>query len=151
MGAGLDRLERRQHHREAALHVGDAGAAEHAVLAPGDRLERVVDGEHRVHVAGEQDADRRVGADREMEVAAMRDRADRTVRIDAVDGVRLDQHELARKGGESIGERGRDISEAGEVARAAVDGGPGHRAIEQRGGVDPGEQGLIGLGEHGAC
>ena len=30
----LDRLQRREHHREAALHVGDAGAAEDLVLEP---------------------------------------------------------------------------------------------------------------------
>ena len=31
--ARLDRLQRREHHRDAALHVGDARPAEHAVLA----------------------------------------------------------------------------------------------------------------------
>ena len=40
--ARLDRLQRREHHRDAALHVGDAGAVEHAVLEPARLLERVV-------------------------------------------------------------------------------------------------------------
>src|SRR5690606_16271881 len=57
----LDRAERGEHDRKAALHIGDAGAAEHALLAPEDLLEGMVGAENRVHVAGEEKLRRRVG------------------------------------------------------------------------------------------
>src|SRR3546814_5662127 len=50
----FERRQRRQDHRDAALHIGGAGTVQHAVLDPGQRLERVVGREHRVHMAGQR-------------------------------------------------------------------------------------------------
>ncbi len=72
-----------------------------------DRLESMIGGEHRVHVAGQQDLRRRLRAHREMEVAPALDRADRAVGQDRLDGIGVKQVERAGKRREGVGELGR--------------------------------------------
>jgi hypothetical protein len=103
--ARLDRLQRREHHRDAALHVGDSGPAEHSVLAPARRLKRMVGAEHRVHVAGQQQLHRRFRADLQVDVPPMLDLDGLALRIDRVHRGRVDQRQLAGQGGKSIGEQ----------------------------------------------
>ena len=73
----LDRLQRGQHQREPALHVGDAGAVERVGVEEMLILKRMIDRIDRVHMPGEQHPHRRVGPHAHDEVPAMLDRADR--------------------------------------------------------------------------
>ena len=59
VGMALERLQRREHDRDAALHVGNAGAMECAVGAGADNLERARLGIDGVIVAGQHDLNRR--------------------------------------------------------------------------------------------
>src|SRR5439155_12543364 len=52
--AVLHSLQRREHDGDAALHVGNAWAVEHAVLKPPGLLEGVIGAVDGIHVTGEK-------------------------------------------------------------------------------------------------
>ena len=138
----LERRQRGEDDRDAALHVGGAGAVEHARFQPFERLERMIGGEHRVHMTGQQQLDRRVGAHAKVEMRAALNRLDAARGIDAFDGVGRDEAHGAGERRKGVGEQAGDGLEPGKIAGAAVDRGPAfdlrqHRRIGrtlQRGG-----------------
>ena len=128
----LDRFQRREHHRDPALHVGDSGAVQHALLDPARLLERVVCGEHRVHVAREQQLHRGRRADGQMQMAAMLNLYRASGRIDRLDRGGGFEADHSGERGERIGEQVRHSLEPAQIARAAVDRGPGQHLVEHR-------------------
>ncbi len=120
----LDRLQRRKHGRDAALHVGDTGAVEHVVVQEGQRLEGVIDRIDRVHMAGEQHLHRRIGPDGQVEMPAMGEFGDGAIEADTGYRGRLDESELTGQRREGVAELARHGGDSGHVAGAAVDRGP---------------------------
>ena len=109
------------------------GPFEHAVLEPARLLERVIGGEHRVHMAGEQQLHRRRRAHRQMQVPAMLDvrpcaRPDRPLRP----APRFSSASAPGSAAKASASRSAMRLEPGEVARAAVDRGPGEHLVEHR-------------------
>ena len=130
--ASLDGLERGKHDGEPALHVGDAGSVQHPVLEPARLLEGVIGAEHRVHVAGEEQLDRRRRPHRQMEVASMLQLRCLAGAIDGLDRLRLFQPKHARERRKRVGEQVRHSLQPGKVARSAVDRRPAEHLVEHR-------------------
>ncbi len=132
MPARLDRVQRREHHRDAALHVGDSGAVQHTVLDPAHLLKRVVGPEYGVHVAGNEQLRRCVRPDRDMKVAPVLDLHSLARHIDRLDRCGFDQLDRAGKGGERIRQQPRHLLQPREIARPAVDRRPRFDLVEHR-------------------
>ncbi len=130
--ARLDGLQGCQHDGDSALHVGDAGSVDCRVVEPAGLLERVVRSEHRVHVAREEQLQRRIGPHLQVQVAAVRDLDSLSGGIDRLHRCRVDRPDLARQCRECIGEEAGDLLQPVEIARPAVDRRPGKQLVEHR-------------------
>ena len=128
----LDRLQRRQHQRDAPLHVGNAGAVERVVVEPGQLLKRMILGEHRVHMAGQQHLHRSLGPHLEIQVLPGLARNDRAVGLHHLGRRGLAQLQLAGQCGKGIGQLVGHGLEPGEIGRTTVDLRPVLRLIEHR-------------------
>ena len=114
-GGALERGERGEHDRDAALHVGDAGAVQVAGCFEAGVLERMIGGVNRVHVAGQQDLHGRIRANDLAQMVAVRARANRAVRANDLRGHAVDQLQRAAERGKGMRERLGLEREAGEV------------------------------------
>ncbi len=65
------------------------GPPHHVVGHPGRFLERMIDAEHRVHMTGKQQLDRRLRADLQVQVAPVRDGKQAAVGRHRLDGRRV--------------------------------------------------------------
>ena len=127
----LESLQRAQHHRDAALHVRDAGAVQGAVLAGADRPERAVGIEDGVIVAGQHDLDRGFGAQGQLECGSEAQRHFGAVVLNAAG--RRGRHTLDRAGQvfDCLFEGRQHAIQTVGVAAARVDVGPADRAFDQ--------------------
>ena len=144
----LDCRKRREHDRKPALHVRHTGAAEDALVAPEDGLERVIGSEDGVHMTGEKQLDRRLGADLQMEISAMRHRRERSIRRHRLDRGGIAQREIAGKDAEGVGKALRDRGQTRKVARAAVDRRPLRHLVEHRRVASPRDDFLFDPRQH---
>ena len=133
-----------EHDGDAALHVRHAGAVEDIVLAPVQLLKVALGGKHRVHMAGEQQLHRRIRPHGRDEMPAAIELLDGAVRLHRLDRIGLHQLDLARQRGKGVAQLLRHGGQPLKVFGAAVDPGPGHRAIEHGGLLDLVEDGLFG-------
>lgn len=101
---GLKGLQRGQHDADAALHVGDAGAVQGAVVAGDDALEGAVGGEDGVVVAGQHDLKRGFGPGDDLQAVGVALGYDRAAVGDG--GGALRRHALDRGLGEGGARRG---------------------------------------------
>ena len=113
---------------EAALHVGDAGAAEGVGVEERAALEGIFGFVDGVVVAGEEELERRGGAHADAE--GLRGRAGEGDVFEDGAGER----------GEFGGERRAHAVETGKVIRAGIEVGPGGEEVAERGNVHPASQ-----------
>ena len=113
----------------------------------------MIDGEHRVHMAGEKQLHRRFRTDLEMEVPAVRNLDGGARRVDGVHRRRVAERDLAGQSGESIRQGAGNSGQPVKVARAAVDRGPGFDLREHRrvGAALDGRFLDVGKTPHGGC
>ena len=132
----LEQLQRAQHHRNAALHVSEAGAVQHPVFHFCYLLEGVVRREYRIHMAGQQDAHRCFRANRHHQMLAALDLIHRAIGAHRLDRGRVDQPGLTGQDGKRVSQQGGDGLQPIKIGRATVDlcprNGPGQRGQGDR-------------------
>ena len=138
----LERLQRMEDDIEAALHIGSAGAVDHVIVDPADLLKRVIDGEDRVHVAGQHEAPFRIGPDAQHHVPPVRFFEFAPFCGYGSYGRRVDQFDVARQDAESIGQDAGHAIQPFDIGSAGIDGRPVLHFAQHRIGIDHVEQGL---------
>ena len=138
----LERLQRMEDDIEAALHIGSAGAVDRVIVDPADLLKRVIDGEDRVHVAGQHEAPFRIGPDAQHHVPPVRFFEFAPFGGYGSYGRRVDQFDVARQDAESIGQDAGHAIQPFDIGGAGIDGRPVLYLAQHRIGIDRVEQGL---------
>ena len=88
----------------------------------------MIGGEDGIHMAGQQDANRRFRAYRSDQMPAVLYLIDRAVRADHLDGFGVDQAGLSRQDRKGLCEHSRDGRQAIKIGGAAIDLRPFKRA-----------------------
>lgn len=145
----LDRAKACQHHRDAALHVGNPGTIEHPGLEPCQALEAAVDGKYGIHVPGEQQPQRRLRPHLHHQMLATLDRVDATIGAHRIDRRGIDQPHVTGKRRKRVRQQLRGLGEACKIAGPAVDRGPSLDLAQHRGLVDGFKAGALGSGQSG--
>ena len=135
-----------QHHREAALHVGHTGAVQGLLVQPALVLERMVGGEHGIHVSRQQDTAIRLRAYPHQQMLPVRLVEGGAVGGNRGNGGGIDQFNRAGKRRECLRQCGSLLGQSGKIGRAGVDRAPRLHLREHGGGI---EGGKIGLRSHG--
>jgi len=130
---GLERLQSRQHHADAALHVGDPGTVQGAVGAGGHGLERTFGREDGVIVAGQHDLDGSVGPGGDLQRVGMGLGPHPAVVADRGGAPRRDARDLDRQAAGLGLEQGQHMRQSAGVTAARIDVGPLHRAADDGG------------------
>ncbi len=145
LGRRFERLQGGEDDREPALHIGDAGAVQRFVVEPGLILERVIFGEDRVHMPGQDDTPVRAGAHAQHEVPAV-------IELDfaPIAGNRrhrrgFDQFDLSRQRAESLRQRFGLPGQADKITGPGIDRAPRLDLAQHGRGIERGEQGGFGV------
>ena len=101
-GRRFKRAKSSEDDRESAFHVGCPRAVEDTGFEPAERLKRMIDGKHRIHMSSQQYPNRGFRPDSEMEMFATLDGLYRPVGKDRFDRLGLDEANCSRQGSKGV-------------------------------------------------